>query len=197
MAALRRIGKAAFRNGIQHDTAYEAMLLFEAGYELEDQAASESRSRGGSPRRYNTLHPARARRGGDDRPGRPRRRGGERTRRRAQSSFNLQLLGSCRTSEAEPGVTGRDAIEQAIRERVQSARTCCRSVTPTATCLAATTWWRSCAYAPVRRRGRCTARGRSERLAAIRLAHAAGLGVDAIPGARWRRRAPVRAPTNR
>ncbi|MCY4121261.1 MAG: hypothetical protein OXG72_10120 [Acidobacteria bacterium] len=78
MAALRRVGGGAFRNGTQHDTAYEAMLLFETGYELADQAASESpiqgettehalegSASGGSPRRRNTLHPARARRGGE------------------------------------------------------------------------------------------------------------------------------------
>ena len=90
MAALRRIGGAAFRNGIQHDTAYEATLLFETGYELEDQAASESRSRVRAP---NTRSKGR------------------------------------RVVAAPEGA-------------------------------------------------------RSERLAALRLAHAAGLGVDAIPGAR-------------
>ena len=49
MTALRRIGRSRVPQRRLHDTAYEATLLFETGYERKGQAASESRSRVRAP----------------------------------------------------------------------------------------------------------------------------------------------------
>ena len=106
-----------------------------------DKTSPQTRSKVGecgSPRGCNPLHPARARRDGDDRPGRPHLRGRERTRRGAQSAVNLQLLASCRRCEAGPASPGCTPSSR-TRERVQVGGNVCRSVTPTARCTSAAT----------------------------------------------------------